>query len=105
MERICFLYVNVLFCLFKLVDGLSETVYEGDSLPQHGRCEPITIQFCQQLIYNQTIFPNFLNHAKQEDAGLDFHKYTPLVKVNCSPDQSIEDNVTRNLYILRYKNI
>lgn len=86
MERICILYVNVLFCLFILVDGLSKTVYEGDSLPQHGRCEPITIQFCQQLRYNQTIFPNFLHHAKQEDAGLDFHKYTPLVKVNCSPD-------------------
>ncbi len=33
-----------------------------------------------------TIFLNLLNHAKQEDAGLDLHQFYPLVKVKCSPD-------------------
>ncbi|KAI5641543.1 frizzled/Smoothened family membrane region domain-containing protein [Phthorimaea operculella] len=37
-------------------------------------------------MYNQTIFPNLLNHAKQEDAGPEVHQFTPLIKVNCSPD-------------------
>ncbi|GBP89150.1 Frizzled [Eumeta japonica] len=62
------------------------TVLQGDILPHHGRCEPITIPFCKQIIYNQTIFPNLLNHVSQEDAGPDIHQFTPLIKVNCSPD-------------------
>ncbi|CAH0404753.1 unnamed protein product [Chilo suppressalis] len=62
------------------------TVYQGDTLPHHGRCEPITIPFCQQIRYNETIFPNILNHAKQEDAGPEVHQFTPLLKINCSPD-------------------
>ncbi|CAB3231137.1 unnamed protein product [Arctia plantaginis] len=62
------------------------TVHQGDTLPHHGRCEPITIEICQNIRYNQTIFPNILNHVNQEDAGPEIHQLTPLIKVNCSPD-------------------
>uniref|UniRef100_A0A1B6DUK5 Uncharacterized protein n=1 Tax=Clastoptera arizonana TaxID=38151 RepID=A0A1B6DUK5_9HEMI len=61
-------------------------VSDRDSLPNHGLCEPITIPFCLDIKYNQTIFPNLLNHQKQEDAGLEVHQFFPLVKVKCSPD-------------------
>jgi Fz domain len=64
----------------------SSRVSDKDSLPHHERCEPITIPFCQEMPYNQTIMPNLLNQQKQEDAGLEVHVYFPLVKVNCSPD-------------------
>lgn len=50
------------------------------------RCEPITIPMCQDLQYNMTIFPNLMNHQKQDDAGLEVHQFYPLVKVRCSPD-------------------
>ncbi|KHJ44131.1 fz domain protein [Trichuris suis] len=33
-----------------------------------------------------TIFPNLLNHAKQEDAGLEVHQFFPLIKIRCSAD-------------------
>ncbi|XP_029157744.1 frizzled-7-B [Nylanderia fulva] len=58
----------------------------GDSIPHHGRCEPITINLCKNIPYNETIMPNLMNHQKQEDAGQEVHQYMPLVKMKCSPD-------------------
>lgn len=65
------------------------TISDRDSLPHHGRCEAITIPLCKDILYNETIFPNLLNHQKQEDAGLEVHQFYPLVKVKCSPDLQI----------------
>ena len=56
------------------------------SLPDHGRCEPITVQMCKDLRYNQTIMPNLLNHQNQEEAGNFANHFMPLVRVKCSPD-------------------
>ncbi|KAK3914433.1 Frizzled-2, partial [Frankliniella fusca] len=71
-------------------DGSVQTVQDRvlgqDSLPHHGRCERITIPFCLDIPYNETIMPNLLNHQRQEDAGLEVHQFFPLVKVKCSPD-------------------
>ncbi|XP_072746441.1 frizzled-7 [Anoplolepis gracilipes] len=50
------------------------------------RCEPITINLCMNIPYNETIMPNLMNHQKQEDAGQEVHQYVPLVKMKCSPD-------------------
>lgn len=58
----------------------------GDTLAHHGRCEPITINLCMNIPYNETIMPNLMNHQKQEDAGQEVHQYVPLVKMKCSPD-------------------
>lgn len=58
----------------------------GDPLAHHGRCEPITINLCMNIPYNETIMPNLMNHQKQEDAGQEVHQYMPLVKMKCSPD-------------------
>lgn len=60
-----------------------------ETIPHHGRCEPITIPLCLKLQYNETIMPNLLNHQKQEEAGLEVHQYYPLVNVNCSPSAEI----------------
>lgn len=84
MEKFCSSITTIVF--FLVINEISSvTGYQGDILPQHGRCEPITIQFCQQIRYNQTIFPNILNHARQKDAGDEVLRYTPFIK-NCSPD-------------------
>jgi frizzled protein 1/7 len=66
--------------------GKGRPVSERDSLPHHNKCEPITVPFCMDIQYNDTIMPNLLNHAKQEDAGLEVHQFFPLVKVKCNPD-------------------
>ncbi|KAG8224959.1 hypothetical protein J437_LFUL005667, partial [Ladona fulva] len=66
--------------------GITSRVTDRDSLPHHGRCEPITIPFCRDIQYNETIMPNLLNHQKQEDAALEVHQFFPLVKVRCSTD-------------------
>ncbi|CAL4123444.1 unnamed protein product [Meganyctiphanes norvegica] len=57
-----------------------------DLLPQHSRCEPITITLCKDIQYNTTIMPNLLNHQSQEEAGMEAHQFFPLVKVQCSRD-------------------
>ncbi|KAL1124067.1 hypothetical protein AAG570_001837 [Ranatra chinensis] len=64
----------------------STRVYERDSLPHHGKCEPITVPFCMDIQYNDTIMPNLLDHDKQGDAGLEVHQYFPLVKIKCNPN-------------------
>ncbi|KAM9334336.1 frizzled-7-A-like [Symphorus nematophorus] len=58
----------------------------GISVPDHGFCQPISIPLCIDIAYNQTIMPNLLGHAHQEDAGLEVHQFYPLVKVQCSAD-------------------
>lgn len=58
----------------------------GPGAPVNPKCEPISIPLCQDIEYNMTIFPNLLNHQKQEEAGLEVHQFFPLVKVKCSPD-------------------
>ncbi|KAI1292107.1 Frizzled-1 [Halotydeus destructor] len=66
---------------------LNSRISERESvIPHHGRCEPITIQLCKDIRYNETIMPNLLGHQKQEEAGQDVHQFFPLVKVQCSPD-------------------
>ncbi|XP_058807536.1 frizzled-7-B [Phymastichus coffea] len=79
-----------LHCLFvfTLVLGCASASHmkEKDPLAPHGKCEPITINLCMDMPYNETIMPNLLNHQKQEDAGPEVHQFSPLVKLKCSPD-------------------
>jgi len=56
-----------------------------NEMHSHGRCEPISIPLCKDIMYNRTIMPNLLNHQNQEEAGLEVHQFYPLVKVTtCS---------------------
>lgn len=76
-----FLFLGTCFGLRK-----SERIESGDDIPHHGKCKPITVPFCQGLLYNETIFPNILGHLTQDEAGLEVHQYFPLVKMKCSKD-------------------
>lgn len=58
----------------------------GDSAPEAGSCQPISIPLCADIAYNQTIMPNLLGHTNQEDAGLEVHQFYPLVQVQCSAE-------------------
>lgn len=85
-------FVFILTFLLKLTinEAVDQTSYHehelaNDLIPQHGKCEPITIPFCKDIQYNMTIVPNLLGHSKQEEAGLEVYQYSTLVKINCSP--------------------
>ncbi|XP_014259631.1 frizzled-2 [Cimex lectularius] len=65
--------------------GSSRSV-EKDSLRHHGKCEPITIPVCQNIQYNETIMPNLMNQAKQEEAAYELVQYSPLIKIKCNLD-------------------
>ncbi|XP_049821948.1 frizzled-2 [Aethina tumida] len=71
--------------VFALQHGTRVTDME-DTIPHHHKCQPISVPFCHQIPYNQTIMPNLLGHQTQEEAGLEVHQYFPLVKINCSGD-------------------
>lgn len=66
-----------------------QSVISNANQTTSGRCEALTIPLCQDLHYNMTLFPNFFNHRKQEEAALEVHQYFPLVKIGCSPDLSL----------------
>ncbi|XP_078383094.1 uncharacterized protein LOC144665681 isoform X2 [Oculina patagonica] len=59
----------------------------GDTImPQNGKCQVISIPLCKNVPYNMTVFPNFFRHMTQQEASLEVHQFSPLVKVNCSQD-------------------
>ena len=72
--------------LLQLTTNLPTTT--ADSTPRTttpSTCDPISIPLCKDLPYNQTRFPNLLNHTRPDTAGLEIHQYFPLVKAQCSP--------------------
>lgn len=71
---------------FTLQHGTTRISEAEDTIPNHNKCQPITIPICSGIPYNTTIMPNLQGHNTQEEAGLEVHQYFPLVKVNCSPD-------------------
>ncbi|XP_045471236.1 frizzled-7-B [Harmonia axyridis] len=78
---------RVTFCLFMLIKVATQQSIAteiDDILPHHDRCQPITVPFCKDIPYNQTILPNMLGHTTQEEAGLLVHQLFPLMKINCS---------------------
>ena len=52
----------------------------------HSRCETVSIPFCKRLGYNQTIFPNNLDHENHEEAMADASEFKSLVESECSKD-------------------
>lgn len=75
--------ISVIFvCL--ITEGRTVAVLQ-ENLEIPGRCEPIKINLCSGLPYNETAIPNLFNHQNQDDASLEINQFAPLVKINCSP--------------------
>ncbi|XP_037309951.2 uncharacterized protein LOC119197600 [Pungitius pungitius] len=47
-------------------------------------CQPITVPLCGDLSYTETVLPNLLGHATQEEARAALTTFWPLVQVGCS---------------------
>ncbi|XP_042874601.1 uncharacterized protein LOC122254814 [Penaeus japonicus] len=73
-------------CVGEIDTNAVTTTADPSHQEESDKCEVINIPLCKGLSYNMTILPNLLNHATQEEAGLEVHQFFPLVKVQCSPD-------------------
>ncbi|XP_053467521.1 frizzled-6 isoform X2 [Ictalurus furcatus] len=49
-------------------------------------CEPVQVQWCHNMPYNMTFFPNILEHYDQDIAASKMKHFMPLVNLHCSPD-------------------
>lgn len=47
-------------------------------------CQTITVPVCSDLSYTETVLPNALGHATQEEAGMALQVFAPLIQVGCS---------------------
>uniref|UniRef100_A0AC35TRP4 Frizzled-4 n=1 Tax=Rhabditophanes sp. KR3021 TaxID=114890 RepID=A0AC35TRP4_9BILA len=56
------------------------------SSADNNKCVPIRIKMCSDIAYNMTMFPNLLQHQKQEEAEIEINQFMPLVKIGCSND-------------------
>ena len=71
----------------RVVLGVIWTLSMLLSSQAQGTCEPLTIPLCQGLqLYNDTVFPNMLNHSSQREAAIELYQFAPLVTVGCSID-------------------
>ncbi|XP_012287180.1 frizzled-7-A [Orussus abietinus] len=84
-----FIYQVSLFLSVGVLHASSWTETNGpylkDDLEHHGKCEPITVNLCMNIEYNETIMPNVLNQQKQEQANAELHKFARFMKHDCSP--------------------
>ena len=56
-----------------LISSEENLNYEFDSNLNLNKCEKISIPLCQELrLYNQTIFPNFFNHLRQDEGSVSY---------------------------------
>lgn len=42
------------------------------------------LEFCKDIPYNSTSFPNILGHSNINKASMELSQYAPLIKVGCS---------------------
>ena len=54
-------------------------------IPSHDKCEPIRVDMCKDIQYNETIMPNILGHMNQEEASSKITEFRSLVMSGCSP--------------------
>ncbi|XP_038131865.1 frizzled-7-A-like [Cyprinodon tularosa] len=84
--RICSWLWGTTFSVMLLILPGTAQYEDGSLVPGRGSCQPISIPFCTDIAYNQTIMPNLLGHSNQEEAGLEVHQFYPLVQIQCSAE-------------------
>lgn len=72
------------WCLL-LLSVLTKSVYSDLMLSPPARtCEPIRIDLCKGLGYNETSMPNLVGHELQADVDFTLQTYVPLIQFGCS---------------------
>lgn len=63
---------------------LTKIVYSDLLLNTPRTCEPIRIELCKGLGYNETSMPNLVGHELQTDVDFTLQSYAPLIQFGCS---------------------
>jgi len=67
--------------------GHGHQVDDDELIGHYGKirtCEPIRIEMCADVGYNQTGMPNLVGHELQKDADMQFQTFMPLIHYGCS---------------------
>ncbi|XP_051577266.1 frizzled-6 [Myxocyprinus asiaticus] len=70
-------------------------------------CEPMRVHWCHDMHYNNTFFPNMLDHYDQDIAAVMMKHFMPLANLRCSPDvhlflcQAFVPECTEHTHVLR----
>jgi frizzled 4 len=73
--------MNLIHLLFVLVLG---RVACTTDLNQPRVCEPIRVELCRGIGYNETSMPNLVGHELQSDADFTLQTFSPLIQYGCS---------------------
>jgi frizzled 4 len=60
------------------------TVRATTDLNQPRICEPIRVELCRGIGYNETSMPNLVGHELQSDADFTLQTFSPLIQYGCS---------------------
>lgn len=77
LEKI-FIFVNIIFVTF----AFSHVQTNADNNVRI--CEPIRIELCRNIGYNETSMPNLAGHELQTDADFTLQTFSPLIQYGCS---------------------
>lgn len=74
--------VFVLFCTTLIATSTEIVIPQLEiGLPQ---CEPIQIEMCKNIGYNETAMPNLVGHDLQSDVKFTLETFVPLIEFKCS---------------------
>lgn len=61
-----------------------EALASSPDLTVNRQCEPIRIELCKGIGYNETSMPNLVGHELQTDADFTLQTFSPLIQYGCS---------------------
>ncbi|CEF63636.1 Frizzled-4 [Strongyloides ratti] len=80
------IYFLIFFITSLCIVNVFTVPFNDDYNSNTNKCVPIRIKMCSDIAYNMTMFPNLLQHQKQEEAEIEINNFLPLVQVKCSED-------------------
>lgn len=69
---------------FVFATTLLQIVFGASTEPATRNCEPIRIELCRGIGYNETSMPNLVGHELQTDADFTLQTFSPLIQYGCS---------------------
>ncbi|XP_055641785.1 frizzled-4 [Toxorhynchites rutilus septentrionalis] len=76
--------VKMLGMILLLLIGCTSAVLSTSDFTAQRTCEPIRIELCRGIGYNETSLPNLVGHELQSDADFTLQTFSPLIQYGCS---------------------
>lgn len=76
--------INMFGMIFMLLICCTSAVLSTSDFTAQRTCEPIRIELCRGIGYNETSLPNLVGHELQSDADFTLQTFSPLIQYGCS---------------------